>query len=206
MKRIGLAIGLCLGFAATVVAANVAQAQLLEQPRGRQGYWVGVAVGGAGATLAEDKKGTRFLSGSGFTLRLGELVTQRLGLGLLLEWSSIKTGGDQGGVGMLGVEGSYNPWRNLSVKSAAGFGVIMLTDQNTEEKKLRGGAGATLSLGAAYDFYPWRNRLTGGWALTPTVDARYMPDGDIHGLTVLAGLQVTYWSGLTRNHLILPEE
>jgi hypothetical protein len=107
---------------------------------------------------------------------------------------------------MLGVEGSYNPWRKLSIKSALGFGAVMLTDQNTKEKELRGGAGATLSLGAAYDFFPWRNRLTGGWALTPTIDVRYFPDGDIHGVSILGGLQITYWSGLARNQLLLPEE
>jgi len=204
MKRIGLAIG--LGLVATLLLAQTAHAQLLETPRGRQGYWLGVAVGGAGASLTEKAKGTRFLAGSGFTLRLGELVTRRLGLGLLLEWASIQKGSDKGGVGVLGVEGSYNPWRNLSVKSTAGFGVIMLTDDQAKDDTLRGGAGATVSLGVAYDFYPWRKRLTGGWALTPTVDARYFPDGDIHGFSVLAGLQITYWSGLHRNHLILPEE
>lgn len=202
MKRIGLVLALTtlLGL------GHTAQAQQLEEPRDRQGYWLSLALTNGGASLTEKKKGTRFLPGGGITLRLGELVTQRLGLGLVLDWSGLKSGGDQGGVGMLGVEGSYNPWRKLSIKSAVGFGAVMLTDQNTKEKELRGGAGATVSLGAAYDFFPWRNRLTGGWALTPTIDIRYFPDGDIHGVSILGGLQITYWSGLARNQLLLPEE
>lgn len=199
-------IGFILTFTTLFCLGQQAQAQHLETPRGRQGYWVGLALQSGGANLTEDKMGTRFFPGNGFTLRLGELVTERLGLGLVVEWSMIQSQGDHGGIGMLGVEGSYNPWRRLSIKTAAGFGAIMLTDQNTKEKELRGGAGAAVSIGAAYDFFPWRKRLTGGWAFTPTVDIRYLPDGDIHGVNLLAGLQITYWSGLTRNQLLLPED
>ena len=82
----------------------------------------------------------------------------------------------------------------------------MVTDQDSQDKSLRGGAGSYFLAGTSYDFFPWRKRLTGGWAVTPTVDFRVMPDGNIHAYTVFAGLQVVWWSGLPRQMLILPEE
>jgi len=106
----------------------------------------------------------------------------------------------------LAIEVNANPWRNLSVHSGAGFGVVTLTDQNSEDKTLRGGAGSYWLAGVSYDFFPWRHRLTGGWALTPTINFRAMPDGDIHSYTLFAGLQVIRWSGLSDNMLVLPQE
>jgi hypothetical protein len=82
----------------------------------------------------------------------------------------------------------------------------MVTDDGSEDKTLRGGVGASLLAGASYDFFPWRNRLTGGWAITPTLDRRAMPDGDVHAFAIIASLQIIRWSGLPRTMLVAPEE
>jgi hypothetical protein len=182
------------------------QAQNLEEPRARQGYWIGLGPMGAGAQLVEKGKLIGVYPGGGLTLRLGQMLTRRLGLGLLLDYAYVQKNQDAGSLGGLAIEVNLNLWRDLSVHAGAGFGFVMLTDQNTEEKALRGGAGSSLLAGLSYDFFPWRNRLTGGWAVAPTISFRAMPDGDIHSYAVFAGVQVIRWSGLPRKMLTLFDE
>ena len=201
---------LLVSLAALVVlaggAARSARAQTLEQPRARQGYWIGLGSVGVASYLTEEGKNRGVYNGYGFTFRVGQLLTERLGLGLLVEIGTLKKGSDKGMVGGLTLEGSATLWRGLSAHTGMGLGFVDLTDQSSQDKSLRGGAGSYFLLGTSYDFFPWRRRLTGGWALTPTVDFRVMPDGNIHAYTMFAGLQVVWWSGLPRQMLILPEE
>jgi hypothetical protein len=187
-------------------ATRPVRAQTLEQPRARQGYWIGLGSVGVASYLTEEGKNRGVYTGYGFTFRVGQLLTERLGLGLLVEIGTLKKGSDKGMVGGLTLEGSATLWRGLSAHTGVGLGFVDLTDQSSQDKSLRGGAGSYFLLGASYDFFPWRRRLTGGWALTPTVDFRVMPDGNIHAYTMFAGLQVVWWSGLPRQMLILPEE
>jgi hypothetical protein len=143
---------------------------------------------------------------TGFSLRLGPMLTRTLGVGLTLDYAVIKKNADSGGLGDLAMEVSVNPWRNWAFHAGAGFGFVSLTEQNSDDKTVRGGAGTCLLAGASYDFFPWRNRLTGGWAITPTINFRALPDGDGHAYTFLAGVQVIRWSGLPTNMLNLPPE
>ena len=182
-----------------------AQAQELEEPRARQGYWLALGLNSGGSQLVEKGKSLGLYPSSGFSLRLGQMLTRRIGVGLAIDYASVKKNADSGALGNLAMEVSANLWRNLAVHGGAGFGFVMVTDQNSEEKSLRGGAGTCLLAGVSYDFFPWRNRLTGGWAITPTLNFRAMPDGDVHAYAILAGVQVIRWSGLPKNMLVPPE-
>jgi hypothetical protein len=200
---------LLVSLAALVVLAGASRsvrAQTLEQPRARQGYWIGVGLVNVASHLTEEGTNRGVYTGTGLTFRVGQLLTERLGLGLLIEMGTIKKGSDQGMVGGLTMEGSATVWRGLSAHTGVGLGFVYATDQSSQDKSMRGGAGSYFLAGVSYDFYPWRKRLTGGWAITPTVDLRVMPDGNIHAYTMFAGLQVVWWSGLPRQMLILPEE
>jgi len=183
-----------------------AQAQNLEEPRARQGFWLGFGATGVGAQLVEKGKLIGIYPGGAFSFRVGQLLTRRLGVGFSFDYAYIRKNGNVGGLEGLAIEVNANLWRNLSVHSGAGFGVVTLTDQNSEDKTLRGGAGSYYLAGVSYDFFPLRKRLTGGWALTPTINFRAMPDGNIHSYTLFAGLQVIRWSGLSDNMLNLPPE
>jgi hypothetical protein len=183
----------------------------LELPRARQGYWIGFGFYGMAANYIEQGHDRGIYSGYGYTFRIGQLVTERLGLGLLYESAgsllgSMKKGNDKGGLGGLILEGDATVWRNLSVHGGFGIGYVYTRDNTALDTSLRGGAGSYMTLGLMYDFFPWRKRLTGGWAITPTVDFRIMPDGNIHAYILLAGVQLIRWSGLSDNMLILPEE
>ena len=184
------ALALALAFS----KMGAAHAQDLEEPRARQGYWFGVGLAGAGAGIVDKGESLGLYPGNGFSLRIGQMLTSRIGVGLTIDYAAIKKNADSGSLGNLAMEGSASVWRDLSVHAGAGFGFVALTDQNSDEKTLRGGAGTCLLVGASYDFFPWRNRLTGGWAITPTLDFRAMPDGDVHAYALLAGVQIIHWS------------
>jgi hypothetical protein len=180
---------------------------ILEEPRSRQGYWIGFGASAVAAQLNEDGKNRGIYPGYTGTFRIGQLLTRRLGLGLLIEYTGgIQKGSDKGSIGGLTLEGSCLVWRDLSVHTGFGIGYVMVSDSKALDTSLRGGGGAYLLLGASYDIFPFKKKLTGGWALTPVVDFHVSPDGNIKFLALLAGMQVTFWSGLSNNMLHLPEE
>lgn len=179
----------------------------LEEPRSRQGYWIGVGVSGVALQAWEKGRSLGVYGGYAGTFRIGQLLTERLGLGLLIEYpSSIHRGSDKGSLYGLTLEGSCRLWRNLSVHAGFGLGVVMLKDSHALDPSTRSGGGSYGLLGASYDAFPLKPRRTGGWAITPTVDLRGSADGDLRFLAVLAGVQVTWWSGLPDNMLKLPDE
>ena len=223
MRRLAVRTVMAVMVAAVVIAAGEARPafaqegngndarSLLETPRARQGYWIGFGLYGMAANYIEEGHDHGIYSGYGYTFRIGQLITERLGLGLLYESAGsllgmMKKGNDKGGLGGLILEGDATVWRNLSVHGGFGIGYVYTRDNTALDTSLRGGAGSYMTLGLMYDFFPWRKRLTGGWAITPTVDFRIMPDGNIHAYTMLAGVQIVRWSGLPDNMLILPEE
>jgi len=180
---------------------------ILEEPRSRQGYWIGFGASGVAAQLTEQGKNRGIYSGGTGTFRIGQLVTRRLGLGLLVEYTGgIAKGSDKGSIGGLTLEGSCLVWRDLSVHTGFGIGYVMVSDSKAIDTSLRGGGGSYLLLGASYDLFPFKKVRTGGWAITPVVDFHVMPDGSIHFLALLGGLQATWWSGLPDNMLHLPED
>jgi hypothetical protein len=183
---------------------------LLEEPRSRQGYWIGVGVTGIAAQLWENGKDRGIYDGWTATFRIGQLVTKRLGLGLLVEYfpygGGISKGSDAGTTGGIIIEGSCQAWRDLSVHTGFGVGYVLVKDPKAIDDSYRGGGGSYLLLGASYDIFPLPKKLTGGWALTPTVDLHLMPQGNVKFVSLFAGLQITWWSGLPDNMLKLPEE
>jgi len=207
-----LVLALAMGCTRAAFAQDAGDSRsLLEIPRARQGYWIGFGYYGIGSNLVEEGHNRGVYSGSGYTFRIGQLITERLGLGLTYVaagslFGGIKKGNDKGGLGGLILEGSGTIWRNLSIHTGLGVGYVYTKDLTAFDKSLRGGGGSYFLLGTSYDFFPWRKRLTGGWAITPTLDFNVSPDGNIKAYTLFAGVQVVRWSGLPNNMLVLPED
>jgi hypothetical protein len=218
MRRLMRSVSRLLGFGVLpalmlALAPRLARAEdadehpVLEEPRSRQGYWIGFGASGAGVQVWEKGHNHGVYSGYTGTFRIGQLITKRLGLGLLVEYiGGIGKGSDKGSIDGLTLEGSCLVWRNLSVHAGFGLGVVLLKDNNALDTSTRAGGGSYFLVGASYDIFPLKKKLTGGWAITPVVDLHGSPDGDIHFLAVLAGLQLTWWSGLPDNMLHLPED
>ncbi|HTE53038.1 MAG TPA: hypothetical protein VK698_19430 [Kofleriaceae bacterium] len=190
--------------AAALVGAlgGSAAAQVLSEPRQRQGYYV---AGGFHAALSynrDDGKGLGPWTGYGTTIRVGQLLTPRLGLGLQLDVSGASGDGATASLVGLGVAGQVEIARNLALHAGVGLGVISLDDPADDD--LQGGYGAAYTLALTYDWFPG-NRRSGGWAITPGVRLRAVPSDTIDAFAVLAGIELSHWSGLPKNQLALPD-
>lgn len=206
----------CLAALALVLAPKVARADessddrpVLEEPRSRQGYWISFGASGIGAQVWDKGHDRGVYGGVTGTFRIGQLLTQRFGLGLLIEYTggftTLAKGSDKGQLDGLSLEASYLVWRDLSVHGGFGLGVLLLKDHASVNQDYRSGGGAYFLAGVSYDIFPLKKHLTGGWAITPVIDLHGSPDGDLHFLAVLGGVQITWWSGLPDNMLHLEE-
>lgn len=212
-RPVGLALLIAIGLA---LAPSLAHAQdadehpVLEEPRSRQGYWIGFGASAIALEAREKGKNHGLYTGGTATFRIGQLITKRFGLGLLLEYTEGQTtlmkGSDKGQLDGLTLEGSYLLWHDLSVHAGFGLGVLLLKDHQAVDPSYRAGGGSYFLVGASYDIFPFKKRLTGGWAITPVLDLHGSADGDIHFLALLGGIQLTWWSGLPDNMLRLPED
>jgi hypothetical protein len=203
----GAALTLAASLAGTLADARTASAQQLEQPRSRQGYYLGLGLGGGADGIWEKGESLGGFAGNAFALHLGQLVSGRWGLGLALGagggQNKDKVTATSGG---LAIEASLLVWDTLAVRAQSGFAFLSIADdQNPDDKKRsRGTYGAAYGLGASWDLFPWK-RLSGGLALTPTLQARFLPSGNFKVLTLLVGLDVLWFTGLPRNQLVLPD-
>lgn len=197
--RYGVSIVLA---AAMMSAASSARAQDLQEPRERQGYYV---AGGIHAALNYNRDEGKALGpwpGSGITIRLGQMLTRRLGLGMQIDTAGVSGDGVTASLLGFGISGQVEIATNLALHAGIGLGVLSVDDP--EEDELSGGYGAAYSLALTYDWFPVTRR-TGGWAFTPGLRLRAVPSDTIDAFGVMLGLEISYWSGLPRNQLALPD-
>jgi hypothetical protein len=188
-----------------VARAGRASAQDLEPPRHRQGYYAALGLNAAMTETREKGFSLGPWFGNGYALRFGQLVTRRFSLGLAIELGGTKGDGQSASIIALGMESSWALVGNLAVRGGVGIGSINLKDpRDPFESSTRGATGAWFSTGLSYDWFPWKKRLSGGFAVTPTIQLRYLPGDDTWGLVTFAGVELTYWTGLRREQLVLP--
>jgi hypothetical protein len=188
--------------AALLLAARTASAQELAEPRQRQGYYV---AGGVHAAVAYSRdRGDSLGPWGGYatTVRLGQLLTRRLGVGIQLDLAGASGDDRTASLMGLGVGGQLEVAPNLAVHAGVGFGVVSLDDPERDET--RGGYGAAYTLALTYDWFPG-NRRSGGWAITPGLRARAVPSDTVDSFALLAGVEISYWTGLPKNQLALPD-
>src|SRR5690606_30692480 len=91
-----------LGLAATAGRADDA---LLVKPRPRQGYYLALGEHFTLANVREEGDSLGALVGASTSLRLGQLLTPRLGLGLAIDFGGVKDHPDQASLFALGLAG-----------------------------------------------------------------------------------------------------
>jgi hypothetical protein len=204
--RLGAAVAGAL-LAGIGLAAAPARAQQLEPPRGRQGYYLGGGLFGVANHAWEDGEALGVWGGSGLGLRAGQLLTPRFGLGLQLQLGGASGDGQTAALFGFGLEGQATLVRNLAARAGVGFGFITLDDPDVDEGEIRGGAGGFYMLGLSYDFFPFRDEGegSGGFAISPTVELRFLPGGDVKTAVAFIGVDLLWWTGLPRNQLELPD-
>jgi hypothetical protein len=189
---------------AVTAATSPGRAQTLEAPRGRQGYYLGLGGHGALSRSWEEGRADSLGFGGVGTLRLGQKVGRRLGFGLQIDMGSSAGDGQRATLGGLSMAAQWELVGNLAVHGGVGIGFVSLDDTRITDEDTRGGGGAYYLLGASYDWFPRRQRLTGGWSLAPTVQVRLLPGDDLTAGALFAGIDLLYWSGLPRHQLDLP--
>ncbi len=206
-----VAVAAILGATAGLtVMTTSAAAQQLEPPRARQGYYV--AVGGYGSVSSINDDGTQRgpLTGASGSLRLGQLLTRRFGLGILIDSGADQDDRRQSTSFAISLEAQREFGHHLTLRGAVGFAFLGLTDKRFPDEPQRGAVAAGYTLGLSWDWFLIRRRLSGGLALTPVLQGRFIPAGPVDSLDTLGaisgllGLEVTWWTGLPRNQLDLP--
>lgn len=193
---LGLPVLLVVALAGTARADD-----LLEAPRPRQGYWL--SAGAHAAMLYGRERGDGIGPTYGWqgTLRGGQLLTERLGLGLVIDVGSASGDDQEAGFGGLALEGQVELVPNLSASAAIGLAVVSVTSPTDDDDATRGAAGAGYTAALRYDWFP-SPRRSGGIAITPVLSVRFVPgDTDVTG--AFLGVEITRWTGLPRNQLDL---
>jgi hypothetical protein len=202
--RPALALALC--FLALAGGASTARAQDLEAPRPRQGYYLTIGGQGTAVTGFDDGRTDSLIGGAG-SLRLGQMLTSRLGLGIRIDAGAASGDGVDSTNGGFAIEGQVRPWGDLALHAGVGLGFLNLTRPALHpgmKAEQRGGYGAVYSLDVSHDWFLTRRR-SGGWSLAPTLGLRYLPGDGARALSLLLGGQLSWWSGRPRDQLILPE-
>jgi hypothetical protein len=158
-----------------------------------------------GATASDVDRGTRQLTfGTGYSLRLGEAVTDWLDLGLAFAIGS--TQGDAEDALSLGRLTLHSQWY-VSPRwfIQAGFGATngQGTDPEDPEKE-RGRYGDVYLAGLGTNLYLSDAKQSGGWVLSPVFTVEVGPDRNFTTTALWLGLEVSWWSGLRRDKLRLP--
>jgi len=202
--RVATIAFMAVALAAAVSIGRPASAQELERPYPRQGYYLGVGMLGGANHNWEDGDSLGAWGGNGVAIRLGQMLTRRLGLGLQIYAGGSKKGQEQATAFGLGLEGQMAVMPRLALHAGVGLGVLQLEDRRIENEDLRGTYGAEYLLGLSYSFFPYKRRPSGGLSVTPMVQGRLLPGDNATALNALVGVELAWWTGLPRNQLDLP--
>lgn len=194
----------------TGIAAPLAvEAQELVPPAPRQGYYMGFTLGGAVNVNASVDDEIDPLTGPLFVGRIGEMVTDWIGFGLLVGGGFGQGGSWESGFGGLMLETQLVPpvLPHLAARIGVGAGGISLTDtEAVDQDVLKGTGGAYYAFGVSYDLFPFYDRGSGGLGVVPSAQVHYMPGELVEAWFFVAGLEIAWWTGLDRDKLDLPFE
>jgi hypothetical protein len=198
------AIALC----SVLGTAQRAHAQTQELPRQRSGYYLAFGLmGGASKAWRSGEPLDELGGGSAFGFRFGQMLTPHLGLGLRFDAGGGRAGPEQLTLASLALEGQWEFATNLSLRAGIGPALVALENPDDPFAEQKATFGAGYSLGLSWDWFPFGSASSsGGFAFTPLMSARFVPGRDATALTFLVGVEFTWWTGLPRDQLILPED
>ena len=198
----------CLALVAGTLAATArpARAQTLEMPRHRQGYYISLGFASGAGHFWENGDSVGTYVGGNYNIRLGQLLTRRLGLGLQIDLGAGKKDQESAALSGLGLEGHVALVANLALHAGVGLGVVQLVDERVENEELRGSYASMYMLGLSYAFFPFTDAgKSGGFSVTPVLQVRGLPDDAASAIAAVLGVEIGWWSGLPKNQLDLPE-
>lgn len=201
----GVRLAALLAIVGALCAPGVtARAQSLEPPRPRQGSYVAVGLLGALELNWDQDEPLGAMGGTALTLRLGELLSPRLGLGVLIGTAGAAHADASATTFDIALEGQLLLDEDFAAHAAVGMGVLYFSG-TSDDGEMRGVYGAAYSLGLSYDLFLTNAERSGGWSLVPSLWLRVLPGDTAFGVAGFFGLEASYWTGLPRRQLALPE-
>ena len=196
-----------------LLAALPARAQegagtLLEKPKPRQGYYL--SLGAAGAISYHDARHQGWLGPwpeVGGALRVGQAILPWLDVGLDIgasgafekKWTAV--------LARLAIEAQIRPVGPLFIRLYGGFGATDVSRRVHGAAKITGRVGGTYGVAVGWELYPGHDpRRSGGLAVAPFVFFEASPDSTFASLAVGVGFEITWWTGLSKNELVLPDD
>jgi hypothetical protein len=160
---------------------------------------------GVGVTAFDSKRQDRKpTTGLGFSLRLGEALTDYLDLGISFALGS--TNGDADDTLTFGRFTVHSQWyldQHWYALVAAGAASAAGKDPLAPTLD-RGRDGDVYVAGVGVNLCPSDPGHSGGWVLSPVLSVDVGPARDFTTTSVWLGLEVSYWTGLTNDKLDLP--
>jgi hypothetical protein len=145
--------------------------------------------------------------GVGGELRMGQAILSWLDFGISAavigtfeeRWTAMH--------GRLSIEAQFRPVEPLAIRIYGGFGVTDPYRRLQGAPKLVGRVGGTYGAAIGWDFFPAHDpKRSGGFAVTPFVWFEGSPDPNFATVMGGVGIEITFWTGLAKNELILPDD
>jgi hypothetical protein len=177
----------------------------LKEPEPSQGHFIALGLHGIGAMAFDESRGTREPTfGQAVSLRLGESVTDWLSLSLAVAVAS--TYGERRDSLTLVRFGVTSQWYFTDHWFAqVGFGATGAEGPDPEDyDRTRSRYGDFYLTGLGYDIYLSDSTRSGGWVFTPLITADVGPDSKFTTTSLWLGIELSWWSGLSRDKLKLP--
>jgi hypothetical protein len=184
----------------------LARAQSTEPPRPRAGYYVAFGLSGGAHRIAQDDRSDELALGLANALRFGQMVTPHFGLGLRLDFGGGQAGERQASSVALAIEAQWEVATHLALLASIGPAVVALSNADDPAEDQDATYGAAYALGVSYDFFIGVGQRSGGFALSPALGFRFVPGEEVSALSVVLGIEFTYFTGLPRDQLELPED
>lgn len=192
--------------ALAIATPSLSYAQELVPQNPVQGYYLGLNLQGSMLVYRDpdDQWSTPWFGGGG-SLRAGQNIFTWLDIGIAGGAAVAATDDWYALIGRLQLEAQLRPMENLFTRIGVGAGGIDFTRTQKNKKKIIGQFGGAYSIGIGYDFFPGDQYGSGGLAITPIVGVDFLPGNEIVSIATWVGVEITRWSGLPKNRLILPE-
>jgi len=205
LASIALTMLLASGPASAEEKSSAPPAAGLSKPSPRQGHYLALGIHLAGG-LADDKaRGRRGPAvGRGYTLRLGERITERFDVGIAFAIASVG-GAEPWSFGRLTVHGQAYLSEKWFLSAGFGFGGAGGEDPDDPDFA-RGSYGDVYTIGAGRNLYLSNSHQSGGWILTPVVTLEYNRDSEFANAAAFIGVELSHWWGVPKRQLDLSVE
>jgi len=177
----------------------------LVLPRPNQGHFWSVALLSTGAVGVDSARPNRtWTPGVGVNLQLGESVTDWLDLGIAFSYG--QTYGhdeDRLAFGALSLHSQWYLDPHWFARLDVGAGSVAGQDP-WDPSHDRGGFSDVWTVGVGRSFFLSPATQSGGWVLSPVLGVDLVPADGLTAVVTWLGLELSYWTGLTKDKLRLP--